>query len=43
VSEPKPRTSAWFRSNECVDLEQQIITRIREATGTSSGTLRVSV
>lgn len=43
VSEPKPRSAAWFHSSECVNLEQQIIARIREATGTSAGNLRVSV
>jgi NitT/TauT family transport system ATP-binding protein len=44
VVEPKPRTETWFRGNECTQLEQQIITRIREATNpTTKGTLRVSV
>jgi len=46
VAEPKPRTEAWFRSNECSELEQQIITRIREAAGSAAkgtSTLRVGI
>jgi len=46
VAEPKPRAEAWFRSNECTQLEQQIIARIREAANTSAkgaSSIRVSV
>lgn len=44
VVEPKPRAETWFRSNECVQLEQQIISRIREAANISTrGALRVDV
>jgi ABC-type nitrate/sulfonate/bicarbonate transport system ATPase subunit len=43
VAEPKPRRDVWFRSAECQALEQQIIARIREATGTLRGTLKVDV
>jgi NitT/TauT family transport system ATP-binding protein len=43
--EPKPRSDAWMRSAESVDLEQRIITRIREATARERGpgTVRVGV
>ncbi len=46
VAEPKPRAEAWFRSNECSQLEQQIIARIREAANTSAkgaSSIRVGV
>jgi NitT/TauT family transport system ATP-binding protein len=44
VVEPKPRPDGWFRSNECIQLEQQIIARIREAANPlTKSSLRVSV
>jgi ABC-type nitrate/sulfonate/bicarbonate transport system ATPase subunit len=44
VVEPKPRPDGWFRSNECMQLEQQIIARIREAANPlTKSSLRVSV
>jgi NitT/TauT family transport system ATP-binding protein len=43
VAEPKPRPDAWFRSPECARLEEQIFSRIREATTTNRGTLKVGV
>jgi NitT/TauT family transport system ATP-binding protein len=44
VAEPKPRADAWFRSEECLKIEQDIIARIREAGGAGAkGTLRVDV
>ena len=43
LAEPKPRRPEWFRSPECLGIEQQIFARIREATGTTSGTLNVDV
>ena len=43
IAEPKPRPETWFRSNECVGLEQQIIDRIREANTSAKGNLRVGV
>ena len=45
VVEPKPRSDAWMRSPEYLDLEQRIIARIREATARErpQGTVEVSV
>jgi len=43
LAEPKPRPEAWFRGPECTAIEQQIIARIREATGTTRGTLNLDV
>jgi NitT/TauT family transport system ATP-binding protein len=37
VVEPKPRSDAWMRSPEYLDLEQRIIARIREATARERG------
>ena len=43
IAEPKPRADAWFRSAECLQIEQQIIARIREAASSHGGTLNVGV
>jgi NitT/TauT family transport system ATP-binding protein len=43
IAEPKPRPEAWFRSPEYARLEDQIFSRIREATAAGRGTLKVSV
>ena len=45
VVEPKPRSDAWMRSAEYVELEQRIIARIREATARERphGTVEVDV
>jgi NitT/TauT family transport system ATP-binding protein len=43
LAEPKPRRDAWFQSQECLGIEQQIIARIREATGSARGTLKLDV
>jgi NitT/TauT family transport system ATP-binding protein len=43
VSSAKPRSEAWLRSAECVELEQKIITLIRSATSQARGTLTVDV
>jgi ABC-type nitrate/sulfonate/bicarbonate transport system ATPase subunit len=43
-AEPKPRAEAWFRSPECLQIEQQIIARIREAASSHhGGTLNLGV
>lgn len=43
ILEPKPRPEGWFRSDECLRLEQQILARIRDAVaGRNVGTAQVS-
>ncbi len=44
VSAPKPRDEEWMNSDEARELEQKILSHIREATQkTASGTMQVSV
>jgi NitT/TauT family transport system ATP-binding protein len=43
VNAPKPRPDAWLRSGQATELERQIFSLIREANGTSRGTLTVDV
>jgi NitT/TauT family transport system ATP-binding protein len=45
IEEPRPRNEAWLRTNEAMQLSEQIITNLRhEKNGSSSGgQIRVTV
>jgi ABC-type nitrate/sulfonate/bicarbonate transport system ATPase subunit len=43
LAAPKPRADSWFRSPECLEIEQRILGLIRNATGQARGTLTVDV
>lgn len=43
VTAPKPRPDAWLRSPAATELERKIFALIREASGTTRGTLTVDV
>jgi hypothetical protein len=43
IAEPRPRSDAWLRSTEAMQMAERVIQHLRAGHGKAAGQLRISV